>query len=140
MMNDIVIRGTMAWFFAQTAKVLVGILRYGIDDIPRMPWRLIWAGGMPSAHSALMSCVSCVIWHQHGAQSSLFALSMVLTCIVLYDRSRMYAIYSTFQRRYPAFKQKVQNDPLLKDLIGHRMSEIAVGVVIGILTGLVTAY
>lgn len=137
-MNAIVTGGAIAWFTAQLTKVVIGIVRCGLRDKTRTLWRAIWAGGMPSAHSALMTCISLMVFHLHGAQSSLFALSLLLTCIVVYDRSRMYKIYTTFQKRYPPLKRTVQNDPLLKDLVGYRISEIAAGVTVGLLVGLGT--
>ncbi len=132
MMNTIIIAAIISWVIAQLAKILVGLMRYGINDKHRMLWRVVWAGGMPSAHSAMVASCALTIFLTYGGQSLLFGLSLVTACIIIYDRSRMYAIYHTFQNRYPALKQKVQNDPLLKDLIGHRFSEILMGILIGL--------
>ena len=55
----------------------------------------------------------------------------------IYDRSRMYSIYSTFQKKYPGFAREVREDPLLNDLVGHRISEIIAGVIIGAGAGMV---
>jgi acid phosphatase family membrane protein YuiD len=53
-----------------------------------------------------------------------------MSLIVIYDRGRMYAIYNTFQKKYPDFAEEIQGDPVLKDLVGHRPAEIIAGVTI----------
>jgi len=137
-MNTIIFAAAVAWLLAQFTKILCGLLRYGSRDKPRMLWRLIWAGGMPSAHSALITACAVVLLLSCGPHSSIFGLTLVMACIVIYDRSRMFAIYRAFQERYPALKRAVLNDPMLKDLVGHRLSEIAAGVFIGLCSGFLT--
>ncbi len=137
MMNTIILAAILSWSAVQVAKVLVGLIRYGADDRPRIVWRVVWAGGMPSAHSALIASSAITVFLSAGAQSPLFGLSLVLACIVIYDRSRAYAIYKTFQNRYPMLKQAVNNDPVLKDLVGHRFCEILIGILIGLGCGFI---
>lgn len=52
------------------------------------------------------------------------------------DRSRMYAIYRQFQLKYPRLESDVRKDPILRDLVGHRIPEILAGVLIGMGSGL----
>lgn len=137
MTNTILLSAATSWCIAQLAKISFGLMRYGIKDKPRILWRIIWAGGMPSAHSALVSSSALVIYLTSGGQSILFGLSLIVACIVIYDRSRMFVIYRQFQERYPALKHVVQQDPILKDLVGHRLSEILVGIFIGLGSGFV---
>jgi len=125
---------------AQLTKISFGLMRYGKKDKPRIIWRIIWAGGMPSTHSALVSSSTLVIYLTFGGQSLLFGLSLIVACIVIYDRSRMFCIYRQFQKRYPGLKHAVQQDPVLKDLVGHRLSEILVGMFIGLGSGFITAH
>ena len=137
-MNTVITAAAISWIAAQIAKILCGFMKYGINDKCRIMWRVIWAGGMPSAHSALIAATTLTILLTSGAQSLLFGLSLVLSCIVIYDRSRMFIIYDKFQRKYPALREDVQNDPVLKDLVGHRLPEILVGVLIGLGAGFLT--
>ena len=139
-MNTILLSAATAWCIAQLAKISFGLMRHGISDKPRILWRIIWAGGMPSAHSALVSSSALVIYLTSGSQSALFGLSLIAACIVIYDRSRMFAIYRQFQERHPGLKHAVQRDPLLEDLVGHRFSEILVGILIGLGSGFVTVH
>ena len=131
-MNPIIKAAVLSWVIVQAVKVLVGLARHGRADRSRMVWRVVWAGGMPSAHSALITSVVVAVFATMGAQSSVFGLSLIMACIVIYDRSRAFAIYRTFQDRYPELKRIVQDDPVLTDLVGHRISEICIGVLIGL--------
>lgn len=135
-MNQIILASSLAWVLTQFTKILCGLFRYGLNDKSRFLWRLIWAGGMPSAHSALITSCALTVFLKSGPQSLIFGLSLVMACVVMYDRSRMYAIYQTFQNKYPALKEEVQNDPLLNDLVGHRPQEILVGILIGLASGI----
>ena len=140
MMNTILLSAVTSWFMVQLAKIIFGLIRYGMKDKIRIPWRIIWAGGMPSAHSALVSSTTLVIYLSSGGQSILFGFSLIVACIVIYDRGRMYAIYRQFQERYPRLKHEVEKDPVLKDLVGHKLSEILVGIIIGLGSGFIIAH
>lgn len=134
-MNAIIVSAILSWMVAQASKVLYGLMKYGHDDRSRVLWRLVWAGGMPSAHSALVTSTTLTVLLSAGIRSALFGLSLVVSGIVIYDRSRMHSIYKTFQEKYPVLKDAVQGDPVLKDLVGHSFPEILVGILIGFVTG-----
>ena len=136
MVNIILISAIMALITSQTAKAFVGIARYGRSDLLRTPWRLIWAGGMPSSHSAFTVAPLTVVGLKEGLGSPLFGLGFLITCIAIYDRGRMFHIYSHFQKRFPYLKNEVENDPQLKDLVGHSALEIIIGIMIGFVSGL----
>ena len=136
-MNTIITAACISWIVAQVLKILFGLMKYGSNDASRMLWRVIWAGGMPSAHSAVVVSTSLTILMTSGAQSPLFGLALIMSVIVMYDRSRMYSIYQTFQKKYPALRNEVNKDPVLKDLAGHSLPEILMGVLIGLASGFV---
>jgi acid phosphatase family membrane protein YuiD len=139
-MNSLLIAAAAAWLVSQSTKVLFGLVKYGRADKSRIIWRVIWAGGMPSTHTALAVSTTMATLLTSGAQSLLFGLSLVVSCIVIYDRSRMYAIYTAFQDKYPALKETVKKDPTLQALVGHSLPEILVGLVIGLVTGSMTFF
>lgn len=137
-MNTLIISAISSWIVAQIAKVIFGFIKHGRNDRSRILWRVIWAGGMPSAHSALVASTTMIILLSNGAQSAFFGFSLVVSAIVIYDRSRMYSVYLTFQQKYPVLKDAVQKDPVLKDLVGHSLPEIVIGTLIGVGTGAIT--
>jgi len=137
-MNHLIITVISAWLFSQIAKVVYGLFRYGKDDFSRVTWRLIWAGGMPSSHSAFTTSAVVFSGLLYGLETEFFGLTLMLAIIVIYDRSKLNHIYKKFQEKYPSLKRDVQKDNELKDLVGHTTSEIIVGIIIGILTGIVS--
>ena len=140
MINLILISALLALITSQTAKAFVGIARYGRSDLLRTPWRLLWAGGMPSSHSAFTVAPLTVVGFKEGLGSPLFGLGFLITCIAIYDRGRMFHIYSNFQKRFPHLKHEVENDPQLKDLVGHSTLEIKIGIIIGFVSGVLTYF
>jgi acid phosphatase family membrane protein YuiD len=137
MINTLLLASATSWIMAQLTKVIFGLMRYGKKDTGRIFWRIVWAGGMPSAHSALVSSSTLVIYLTLGGESIVFGFSLIMAAIVIYDRIRLYSIYNQFQERYPSLKNEVQKDPMLKDLVGHRVPEILVGIIIGLLSGFI---
>lgn len=138
-MNSVISAVLVSWFVAQIIKVVYGSVKYGLQDRSCLFWRIIWAGGMPSAHSAVITSAAVTILNNSGIESPIFGLAAVMWIIVIYDRGRMYSIYNTFQKKYPDFARDIQNDPLLIDLVGHRISEIIVGIIIGASVGIIMA-
>jgi len=133
--NSIVLAAVLAWSASQAVKISYGLKCHGFADNPRIVWRLVWAGGMPSTHTSVVASSVTTVFLWCGAPSPLFGLVLVMAGIVIYDRSRMFKIYRTFQQRYPTFQRTVEQDPVLNDLIGHRPSELLVGLLIGLVTG-----
>ena len=135
-MNSIIASAVTAWIATQSIKIVWGLARYGSGDICRIPWRILWAGGMPSTHSAVVTATTITVLFHSGVESMLFGVTLVVSCIIIYDRLRMRSIYHTFQKMYPSLKEAVQKDPLLKDLVGHRVLEVLVGTLTGGCVGL----
>lgn len=135
-MNNILTSAGTAWITAQSIKIVWGLAKYGIRDICRIPWRILWAGGMPSTHSAVVTAITITILYHSGIESMIFGLTMVVSCIIIYDRLRMHSLYHTFQKRYPSLKEAVQKDVQLTDLVGHSVLEVIVGIFTGACVGL----
>ncbi len=135
-MNSMITSAVTAWITAQSIKIVWGLARYGSRDICRIPWRILWAGGMPSTHSAVVTATTITVLFHSGVESMIFGLTLVVSCIIMYDRLRMRSLYNTFQKRYPSLKEAVQKDPVLTDLVGHRILEVIIGILTGACVGL----
>lgn len=135
-MNSIIASAVTAWIATQSIKIVWGLARYGSGDICRIPWRILWAGGMPSTHSAVVTATTITVLFHSGVESMLFGVTLVVSCIIIYDRLRMRSIYNAFQKIFPSLEEAVQKDPLLTDLIGHRILEVIVGILTGVSVGL----
>ncbi len=69
-----------AWLVAQVLKFMVRAIRGDID------WRMMYvSGGMPSAHSAVVTSLTTVALILNGPTSPEFGVTAVLAGIVMYD-------------------------------------------------------
>ena len=126
----------LLWFAIQSFKVaweLVTIKKFNFK-------RILGAGGMPSSHSAVVTSIATLIGRNEGFDSSIFALSVIFACIVMYDAAGV---------RRAAGKQaqllnKIINTPGLSGLqvqeklvevLGHTPIQVFVGALIGIIAG-----
>lgn len=71
----------LAWLSAQVLKTLLTLL-----VTKEFVWeRMVGAGGMPSAHSALVCSLTVAIERKLGFESPMFALALVFAAVVMYD-------------------------------------------------------
>ncbi|MBW7882455.1 MAG: divergent PAP2 family protein [Caldilineaceae bacterium] len=120
-------------FGVQIYKMLAHWVQTG-----RLDYRVLsQAGGMPSSHSAMVTSLATVIGYQYGLDSALFAITVVLAAIVMYDargvrqesgkQARVInQILQTFFSGHPLTEAE------LKELIGHTTIQVVVGGIIGI--------
>jgi acid phosphatase family membrane protein YuiD len=132
----VLVGAAIAWALSQVAKVLVSLARVGVSDVARIPWRLVWAGGMPSSHAAFVSATVVLVGLQEGMRSPIFAVAFVLAAIVIYDRAKLYHVYDVFQRQFPALSTAVSADPVLRDLVGHTPLQVLAGTSLGVASAL----
>jgi acid phosphatase family membrane protein YuiD len=124
---------------AQAIKFFMYSLKHGWN-----PGYALTHGHMPSAHTAFItSLVVSVGWYE-GIESGAFAVSIILAIIVIDDAVRL-RMYMGDQGRYlnmlirqlPIDKGKF---PRLKERIGHRVSEVIAGGILGVSLTYILAY
>ncbi|KAL2893241.1 putative membrane protein YuiD [Bienertia sinuspersici] len=79
--NPTFISGLLAWFLAQSTKVL-------LNFFVERKWDLSFfcaSGGMPSSHSALCTAMTTSVAICHGVADSLFPVCLGFSLIVMYD-------------------------------------------------------
>ena len=81
MANPIITVGVIAWITAQILKTIHYAVKYRTFD----PERITGAGGMPSSHSSLVVSVAIYTLRSQGFTSPVFALSMIVAGVVIYD-------------------------------------------------------
>lgn len=141
--NNYIVRvAGVSWMVAQSLKIMI----YYFINKKFSVERLLGAGGMPSSHSALVCATAVATYKKCGADSAIFALSLVLAGIVMYDAMGV--------RRAAGEQAKVINkviiNPLkkdsdnideksfeniaiktLKEFLGHTPSEVLGGAILG---------
>lgn len=127
-----------AWFTAQALKIPT----YWLVEKKLNLMRFFGSGGMPSSHTAFVISLTIMIGATQGFDTALFALSVILSAIVMYDASGV--------RRETGVQGQVLNEIIrkvfvdgqpitdveLKELVGHTKVEVAGGFIVGVLTAL----
>ncbi len=122
------------WAVAQILKVLIELIWKR-----RLNLRLLTsAGGMPSTHSAIVCGLATSIAIHDGLDSSLFALSVVLAMVVMYDAAGIRRAASMQARILNQIIDELfQGHPIsetrLRELLGHTPVEVLVGAALGVI-------
>ncbi len=127
----------LLWFCIQAFKVITDLIINKKLNIKR----IIGAGGMPSSHSAVVCSLAALIGREYGFNSGVFAISLVMACVVMYDAAGV--------RRASGKQARILNKILdtpgmstvevqekLIEALGHTPIQVFVGAAIGIVIGL----
>lgn len=106
----------------------------------RIAWeQWVAAGGMPSSHAAIMTSLTFALAIINGTDSSEFALSFVLTVIIMHDASgvRQHAgqqavIINKILKEVFHGKHPLNQLQKLKEVIGHKPIEVIIGGALGV--------
>ena len=127
--NSVLFWSLLSCLLAQFLKIIfnffsTGELRFGI---------IFETGGMPSSHSALITGVTSGLGYELGYDSSIFALSVAVALIVMYDASgvRKSAGIQASEINKLSKKLDPQSELLLKESLGHTKIEVMVGSLLG---------
>ena len=114
---------------AQFLKVIFNLfhkreLRFGV---------IFETGGMPSSHSALICSVAAGIGLENGFESSMFAFSVAISLIVMYDASgvRKSAGLQAIEINKISRQLDKNSQSELKEKLGHTKVEVIVGSLLG---------
>lgn len=132
----IIVAAAVAWFIAQVLKLIISFMENKTID-----WSLVTAsGGMPSSHTSFVIAATTMIGRVEGMESSIFALGVVLSLVVMYDAvnvrravghmgQTLNEIINNINR---TGKLNVQN---VKEILGHTPLQVAAGFVLGVAVG-----
>lgn len=133
--NIPLVTGGVAFVLSQTFKVIYYLFKERKLNL----YHLFEAAGMPSTHSAMSSSMTLMIGLTEGFSSSLFAVAVVFTIIVMYDA--MGVRFAAGQQAIvlnkiieDIYSEKVSEKEKMKELIGHTPTEVFCGGVLGVLT------
>ena len=69
------------WLCIQTFKVIYDLVTTKKFNFKR----IIGAGGMPSSHSAVVTCLATLVGKAEGTDSIMFAMATIFALVVMYD-------------------------------------------------------
>lgn len=126
-----------AWLAAQSTKMLLSFLRTRRFDFRY----LVSTGGMPSAHSALVSGLATSVGIEAGFDSPVFATTLAFALIVMFDAStvrRAAGHQATLLNQMvdELFKHHHLSERKLVELLGHTRLEVFMGMLMGIVVTL----
>ena len=140
--QNLVLWGTVvSWVVAVTAKALVLFVRTKTITVAE----IFGPGGMPSTHTCPVLTCTVLIGFTDGWDSSLFALSCTFAAVVMYDASGVrraagehaQAINMIFKGLFEQGHFQNQKLLALREILGHRPTEVFVGAALGILVALI---
>ena len=136
--NPVVDCALLAWFLAQLIKVLLEAVL-----ARRLNLRLfVSSGGMPSSHSALVVACTAAIGKLEGIQGGVFALSVIVASVVMYDACNVRRSAGDTARlvnQILAHVEKLTAEDFaddLREVMGHTPLQVLMGALLGLGVGL----
>lgn len=132
------------WFSAQVIKFII-VLCYHHT----LQWeRLVGPGGFPSSHTSFVVATTAALGIKNGIHSDIFALAIVVSCIVMYDASSVRLETGkqaqVLNQIMAYFRDKAipvhLNGHALKELLGHTPIEVMGGLILGIIVAFIQYY
>ena len=128
----------LSWALAQIIKGIIQRIVEGTFTLEQF----LASGGMPSSHSALVTCCAATTGVLYGFDSGLFALACLFAIVVMYDACHV--------RRSSGEQAKVVNEMLrslqelrpnmsqqeLKVVMGHTTLQVFFGALLGLAVAL----
>lgn len=147
--NRVLFAAVTGWFCAQVAKFLLTFI-----FTRKMNTERLWgAGGMPSAHSSMVSALTISLARFYGINSPIFALAVIFAFVTMYDAMGVRheagehaKILNKYINQIEIQKADKDGDGIpdekvkeigLKEFIGHTPLEVLGGVLLGILVGII---
>lgn len=127
----------LLWLCIQIFKVIYDLITTKKFNFKR----IIGAGGMPSSHSAVVTCLATLVGKAEGTDSIMFAMATIFALVVMYDAAGV---------RRAAGKQAhllnkiietpgltgVEVQERLVEVLGHTPLQVIVGATLGIVVGI----
>jgi len=128
----------ISWFLAQFIKFVIHFIQHRKIDFKK----LVASGGMPSSHSAITVCLAAVMAIKNGLDSSEFAISTIVSFIVMADAAgvrRAAGKQAEVLNKLIYHSREIRVDKELKVLLGHTPIQVFAGAALGVLVALLFA-
>jgi len=134
MLSPYIVAIVAAWIVAQGSKFLIAsVKQWGTIDVRQ----LYLSGNMPSAHTATVVALVTIIGLKDGVATGTFAIAMLFAAIVMYDAVMVRRSTGEQGTAIEALiKEQKSRVKVPRAAKGHRPLEVAVGVLVGLVSGL----
>jgi acid phosphatase family membrane protein YuiD len=133
--NEVLIIPICIWALAQTLKMLIAVIKGNGFDLSY----LVSSGGMPSAHSAMVSALAVSVGMTQGFGSAFFGIAVILALIVIYDSagvrqsvSQQSTVLNRIVHELRLRQPRVVWEADLRELVGHTPFQVIAGAALGI--------
>ena len=132
--NRILLVAIAACLIAQVLKLIIDLIQNGKVSAKV----LTTTGGMPSAHSALVTALAAGVGDSLGWKSAEFAISTIFAIVVMYDAA---GVRQAAGKQARILNQMIDelfsddhkfNEEKLKELLGHTPVQVIAGSILGI--------
>lgn len=138
--NPFSLTSLCSWFIAQVIKVIINACIH-----KKIIWeRLVGDGGMPSGHSATVSSLAVFTGLYYGFGTFQFAVAAILAIIVCHDAmgvrletGKQAILLNELIEEFRRLSKAEFSEVVLKEFVGHTMSQVIVGVLIGVINAFV---
>ena len=130
-----IIIGVTVWISIQFFKFL-----YDSIANKKLMFSRFWgSGGMPSSHSAVVTCLATMIAKYEGLNSPIFAVACGFAFVVMYDACNLRkAVGNQAKFLNDLLKEKnTTNYEKFQELTGHTVIQVIAGFVIGLVVGII---
>ena len=125
----------VTWVVAQLLKMIIALVRGNGLDLSYM----VSSGGMPSAHSAVVSALATSIAMIEGLDSPVFGISVILALIVMYDSAgvrqsvgQQSVVVNRIVKELKLHQPLIKLEADLRELVGHTPFQVIAGSALGI--------
>lgn len=135
--NPVFWAGFCGWMLASFLKMASNLRRTRKIDFQY----LVALGGMPSAHSAMVSGLATAVGIQNGFGSTLFVITLAFAVVVMFDASTVRRATGQQARLLnqivdQIFKEHHLSAQKLREILGHTRTEVFAGMLVGIASGI----
>ena len=132
--NQILLVAVAACLIAQAIKLTIDTIQNGKVSVKA----LTTTGGMPSAHSALVTALAAGVGQSLGWKSAEFAIATIFAIVVMYDAA---GVRQAAGKQARILNQMIDelfsddhkfNEEKLKELLGHTPVQVIAGAILGI--------
>ncbi len=140
--NYLLMAAVTGWFLAQALKIVTHLAKYR-EFIPKL---FFASGGMPSSHTSSVIALTTACAVQYGFASPFFAVTFVLSCIVMYDAQGVRRAAGEHARIINKIAKDLQKGDTsylskdLKELLGHTPIQVWAGAALGIIVALLLIF
>lgn len=145
--NYILISAIISWCSAQILKTIINFIATSKFNAER----LLGAGGMPSAHSAVVCAATVAVFRKTSMSSTEFAIIFIMALIVMYDAmgvrrsagfhakelNKIKRLFISNNLKQETISENENETKELTESLGHTPFEVLGGALLGILIAII---